>query len=274
MTAPILKYPGAKWRLAKWIISHFPPHDTYVELFAGSASVFFNKKPSPVEIINDIDKNITTFFRVLRERPVELAYYIQYTPWSRDEYLSLLTYKGDEGYIVRTEDELENARRFLVRMWMGRGAKTSDRTGWRHNIQRKGSNVITQWNALPERILLAAERLKLAQIECQPAVKLIERCNRRDVLIYADPPYLLSTRSKRLYAYEMGQEEEHIELISVLKKHTGPVLLSGYNSSLYDDLLSDWMKVSKSCLAEAGLMREEVLWINPVAAEKLSYSLF
>lgn len=39
----VLKYPGAKWRISEWIISHFPEHKVYCEPFFGSGAVFFNK---------------------------------------------------------------------------------------------------------------------------------------------------------------------------------------------------------------------------------------
>lgn len=61
---PILKYPGAKWRLAQWVIDHMPPHEGYLELFFGSGAVFFNKPKSRVETVNDLDGNVVRFFRL------------------------------------------------------------------------------------------------------------------------------------------------------------------------------------------------------------------
>ena len=64
MIAPrILHYPGSKWSMAEWIISHMPPHQTYLEPFFGSGAVFFNKPPSPLETINDIDGDVVNLFR-------------------------------------------------------------------------------------------------------------------------------------------------------------------------------------------------------------------
>ncbi len=54
----VLKYPGSKWSTAEWIISMFPAdyeNMTYLEPFFGSGAVFFNKKRSKIETINDID---------------------------------------------------------------------------------------------------------------------------------------------------------------------------------------------------------------------------
>ena len=82
----ILKYPGAKWRIADWIISQFPKHKVYCEPFFGSGGVFFNKTPSAIETINDIDGNVVNLFKVCRERPAELAFVLSLTPWARDEF--------------------------------------------------------------------------------------------------------------------------------------------------------------------------------------------
>jgi DNA adenine methylase len=62
---PVLKYPGAKWQVADWIISNLPPHRTYLEPYVGSGAIFFNKKKSVVETLNDLDGNLINFFKVL-----------------------------------------------------------------------------------------------------------------------------------------------------------------------------------------------------------------
>lgn len=82
----ILKYPGSKWRIAQWIISHFPKHHSYLEPFFGSGAVFFNKKPSNIETINDLDLNVVNLFRCIRENPVKLSKIVEATPYSRYEY--------------------------------------------------------------------------------------------------------------------------------------------------------------------------------------------
>lgn len=268
MNAPrILHYPGSKWSMADWIISHMPPHQTYLEPFFGSGAVFFNKPPSPLETINDLDGDVVNLFRVIRDRPEELAQMVYWTPYSREEYYA--------SYDMEGADELERARRFLVRCWMARGAKTSDRTGWRHNIDTAYSPnkpVAKQWIDMPAKICMITERLQGVQIENQPAIQLIQRYNRPDVLIYADPPYLLSTRSGRMYKHEMT-DEDHAELLDVLDAHPGPVLLSGYANPLYDERLKHWHREEKQALAESGLVRTEVLWINPIAAESIGRQL-
>ena len=62
----VLRYPGAKNRIADWIVQYFPKHDVYLEPFCGSAAVLLNKEQSRLETINDIDDNVTNLFKVLR----------------------------------------------------------------------------------------------------------------------------------------------------------------------------------------------------------------
>lgn len=253
----ILHYPGSKWSMADWIIHHIPEHKTYLEPFFGSGAVFFKKEKSGIETVNDMDRSIVNLFKVIRDHPEELARKIEWTPFSREEYYA--------SYEFETGDSIEDARRFLVRCWQAIGAKTSDRTGWRSLISSNGPDVAKEWSKLPEKIHLVTDRLKEAQIEHQPAVKLIERYKRSNVLIYADPPYIIETRTKRHYKHEMTIED-HIVLLDVLDAHPGPVLLSGYAHEVYDSKLSHWKRQTLDVAAEAGARRQEVLWINPKAA--------
>lgn len=82
----ILHYPGSKWSMADWIIGHMPAHSTYLEPFFGSGAVFFNKAPSNIETINDLDGQVVNLFRVIRDIPDDLARAIAFTPLSRQEY--------------------------------------------------------------------------------------------------------------------------------------------------------------------------------------------
>ena len=77
----VLRYSGAKNRLAPWICEYIPKHDVYLEPFAGSLAVLFNKPKSHIETVNDLDGEITNFFRVLRDRGSELEQLILLTPF-------------------------------------------------------------------------------------------------------------------------------------------------------------------------------------------------
>lgn len=256
---PILRYPGAKWRIGDWIIRHIPCHDIYLEPYFGSGAVFFNKQPSKNETINDINNSVVNLFRIIRDRPDEIARLIALTPWARSEYNASSQKFGSD---------IEDARRFMVRCWQAHGSCLSSKTGWRSRIQAKGGNYCDTWLKVPDRILTIVQRLKECQIENMNAVDLIRRYRLPNVLIYADPPYVLSTRSGKMYANEMS-EADHVELLDALEQHPGQVLLSGYSSTLYDCRLRHWTRKSIHTRAEKGKLRQEVLWLNPVASEQL-----
>lgn len=65
----VLKYPGAKHRIAKWICSYMPEHSVYLEPFAGSLAVLFEKEKSHIETVNDLDGEIVNFFHIVRDYP-------------------------------------------------------------------------------------------------------------------------------------------------------------------------------------------------------------
>ena len=83
-----------------------------------------------------------------------------------------------------------------------------------------------------ERVFEAAERLRGVQIECSPATELISKYNYKNVLIYCDPPYMAETRSGGTQYKKEMSDEDHEILLNQLLKHPGPVLLSGYHSSI------------------------------------------
>lgn len=228
----------------------------------GSGAVFFTKPRSFIETINDRYDEVANLFEVIRSSPEELARVVYWTPYSRSEYY--LSYQ-------LADDPIERARRFLLRTWQAIGAKSSDRTGWRSNVQADKSPhklANEQWRDLPSKILEVTDRLQGVQIENQDAIRLMERYRHDDVLIYADPPYVLETRSNRIYAHEMT-DDDHVNLLDVLDSHPGPVLLSGYAHPIYDERLRHWQRETIQAKAEAGRTRTEVLWINPVAAGQI-----
>ena len=250
----VLRYPGSKWRIADWIISYMPPHRSYLEPYFGSGAVFFNKPLSPIETINDIDGDVVNLFQCIRKDSARLAALVAATPYSRQEYNSVFEDKPSNCY--------EQARRFLVRCWMAAGVRTGMKTGWRNDVQgRETAYALHNWYRLPKWIEDCAERLRQAQIECMPAIDLIKRFNDSKVLIYADPPYLISTRMPKQYRYEMT-DSDHVELLKALYKHKGPVILSGYDNKLYNGYLEGWNKASISTTAELGKKRVETLWMN------------
>lgn len=258
---PILRYPGAKWKIAPWIVSQFPRSTRYIEPFFGSGAVFFHLPWQPRHVVlNDRSGAIVNLFRVLRdpqsrERLIDA---LELTPWARDEY---------DDSMRACDEPIEQARRFLVRCWQSHGTRLNQKTGWR-NIGKTQAATVSLWNALPDRIRHACTRLKQAEIEHRPALEVIARYPSSDTLIYADPPYPLQTRSGRLYEHEMS-DEDHSELLDLLDQHPGPVVISGYACDLYTKRLAQWTCMSKRAQAENGKEAVEMLWLNAAASCQL-----
>ena len=259
----IFKYPGAKWSIAQWIIDHMPPHHSYLEPFFGSGGVLFTKPRSSIETVNDLDGDVVNMFDWIRRDPERLAEAIYWTPYAREVYD-----KAVEAYKKET-DSFQRAVIFYTKMMMGHGFRTNEiKVGWKNDIQgREAAYAAKDWCEVPARIRIAAERLRGVQIENRPALEVIRRFNYPNVLIYADPPYLLGTRHGKQYRHEMT-EADHVDLLDALKEHRGPVILSGYSSDLYNDMLKDWYRDEITTMAQTATKRREVLWMNFKPTEK------
>jgi DNA adenine methylase len=256
----LMKYAGSKNRLAGDIISLFPPRYntmTYLEPFFGSGAVFFKKIPGVVETVNDIDSDIYNLFYQIRHNARELARLIEFTPWSREEY---------ETSYARSDSNIENARRFLIRCWFSIGYASAGKYGWRHNIQNRNAGGHHAFNnILPDCIMEASKRLTPkpgndVQIEHLDAFRLIEKYNRPNVLMYLDPPYLLPS-GRNVYRFTMN-DEDHTRLCTIISSSRAKIVLSGYASEIYDSHLPGFNKTFLKTTDEAGNQKTETVWRN------------
>ncbi len=266
---PALRYHGGKFLLAPWIISHFPPHTSYVEPYAGAASVLLLKSPSKLETINDSNDLVVNFFDVLRTRKNDLLNAIRLTPYSRREFA-----RAQEP----CDDPLERARRFYVWSWQGRGrAGVVEPGGWRFMSRDTRGTTPSDDFSRCEHLELIADRLRRVQIECGEAIQVIRRFDTPDTLFYVDPPYVGATRSARwsgsAYRCEMD-DDSHRELAQALRGVQGMVALSGYPSPLYEELYGDWVRVSRTARIDSGAQRIEALWLSPSSQARLNPTLF
>ena len=252
---PPFAYYGGKTTLAPKIASLLPSHGHYVEPFAGSLAVLLAKDPVGWETVNDLDGDLVNFWRVLRDRPDELERAAMLTPHSRDEYETSRTLDGDD---------LERARRVWVRLTQGR-SNSMKPTGWRFRTDPSmGTSLPDYVNAYALRLKAAAERIRRVTIENRDATEMVREYGASaDVCIYADPPYLGSTRAAN-YRVEMLDDDLHVKLAEALRECKASVVLSGYASPLYEELYPGWHRMElKAPTALSGRAAEnEVLWSN------------
>jgi len=255
---------GGKYYIRKYIYPYFEiPHQTFVDVFGGGGSIILGKKPSPVDVYNDIDENVVNLFRVLRDKPDELISLLELTPVSRTEF-----YDCKETYTEGSD--VERARKFFTIIRQGFASSISG--GWGLKVTESGRGMSSQ-NAkfisgieyLPE----VVGRLREIQIENSDFEKIFKIYDRPTTLFYLDPPYLHETRqSKGDYTNEMSIDD-HQRLLDLVVGVKGHVVLSGYNNELYNDKLKYWRKVEFEVATSAsksdtrkGKSRVEVLWIN------------
>ncbi len=273
---PVLRWHGGKWRLAPWIISHFPRHRIYVEPFGGAASVLIRKPRAYGEVYNDLDDEVVTLFGVLRDEMSarRLQDLLRLTPFARAEFRA--AYEP-------TDDPIERSRRLVVRSFMGFGsnaqasaAKGHRSTGFRASSSRSGTTPAMDWLHYPDAMDALIARLSGVVIECRPAVDVMRQHDGPETLHYVDPPYVHATRAQgnkydlgwRMYAHEMT-DEDHLALLDVLLTLRGMVVLSGYAHPLYDNALRGWERLEAATYADGARPRTEVLWLNPACEQAL-----
>lgn len=272
---PVLRYHGSKFRLAEWIMSHFPPHRIYTEAFGGAAGVLIQKPRAYSEVYNDLDGDVVNLFEVIRDPQLreQLVHDLVMTPYARAEF---------EKAWKPAKAPLERARRLVIRAMMGFGSAgaTKGTTGFRIDTKREYETAQHTWAMYPHNLAAVGGRLAGVLIENRPAIEVILGHDTPETLHYVDPPYMHETRcrvngkgSARGYRFEMD-ERDHAELLTVLGGGDieGMVVLSGYQHDLYDELLPGWEKRTTTARISGGrgtALREEVLWINPACADAM-----
>jgi DNA adenine methylase len=219
---PLLRYHGGKFLLSDWILSHFPKHRCYTETFGGAASVLLKKPRSYAEVYNDLDGEIVNLFRVVRDNGEFLLDALIKTPFARSEFnLSYLS----------TEDSFEQARRTVVRSYMGFGSASASgrKSGFRANSNRSGTTPAHDWKNYPDALTAIIERLRGVVIENRDALQVMQHHDGFETLHYVDPPYILNTRynkeKTKCYNFEMT-DKQHVTLLQGLQHLEGMICLN------------------------------------------------
>jgi len=218
----VANYPGAKARLAPWTIDHFPEHNTYVEVFGGTAGVLVHKPESVNEIYNDADDDLVNFFRVLRDRPDDLLAWLRRTPYSRTVFEDTLDdYHNDD----LGADPVVRAGRFWFLLQASFNGKLPSRSGFSTSTSARGYPCDSQarnYHRSRERLDAFAERFQAVTVECLDWREVIERYDSATTAFYVDPPYYGVT-SQNYYA---EGDIDHAALIETLADIDGEAVIS------------------------------------------------
>ena len=207
-------WPGGKRALKKTLLGLIPPHRIYVEVFAGSAKLLFAKEPSPREIMNDLNGEVTNFFRVAKHRPAALAEMFDREIVHAGRFRELLA--------SESHDELDRAMRFAYLAWYSYGAKgqhfaSSNATGC------AGTKVKRSLDRVDELLRQTAARLSNVLIEQRDFAEILARYDSPATWFYLDPPYVHFQPNGR---YDALSETRREELFAALAGLKGSFLMS------------------------------------------------
>lgn len=270
-----LRYHGGKSKLAKWIVSQMPPHDRYVEAYAGGMSVLFAKPCGNVsEFVNDLNGELMNFWSVLRDQNAfdRFRRIVEATPLSSE-----LFEKSKEklkSFHFRDVDcpDVDCAVNYFIVMRQSRQGLGKDYCTPTQRLRRGMNEQVSAWLSSVEGLPEVHARLKRVELRRQGAISLIKELDNEGTLFYLDPPYLKTTRNggDEYGDFEMS-DVQHAELLGVLAQIQGKFILSGYPSEMYDFAadLNGWRCIEVEVVAASSSkqdkkndLRKECLWLN------------
>lgn len=221
-----LTYYGGKQRIASWIVQHIPEHQIYVEPFFGGGAVFFEKRPSYLEVINDLNENLVNFYEMLQQNYEKLAARVNATLHSESMYKRALDiYHGQI-----PAEKLEKA----LATWIvfNQSFSATCRGGWKFDNGTGGSHVgIVQHHARENFCPWLKKRLQYVQISCRDALQVIKDRDSENTFFYLDPPYP-NTNQGHYSGYTYNDLQK---LLTLLQNIKGKFALSNYPCDMISD---------------------------------------
>lgn len=200
MVDSVFHYPGGKNKMAPWIISHFPRHECYAEVFCGSAAVLVNKPESRVEVLNDLDGDIVQFFEVLRNRDDELREWLRNVPYAKDVYDDWAAdfYDG-----IRPDDPVERAGRFYFLRYSQFSGRYDRKAGF---ASARTKDRAGQFHRSVSGLSAFSDRFRNVQIENRDFEVFLSRFDGDRTFFYCDPPYV--EEGDALYSHDGAFDHE------------------------------------------------------------------
>lgn len=263
-------YFGGKFSWLDELYYHFPRNFTHlVDVFAGSMVVAINYNGKVIKTANEINGDVTNFFRVLRDHEDELIKMLELTPCSLEEYNRCWT---------QSKNDLENARRFYVRVrqsFFGLGMQRENK-GWhmaKSHVNCQGGETVSRWNngilKLPEVAQTIRTNFQITNFDFREC---INKTDFEGAFFYVDPPYDHCTRaSSNDYKFEIT-DQDRVDLSEILHKIKGKAMISGYPGGITEDLYKDWTMIKfpikrnniRSSLRKKDdqIQSQECIWMN------------
>lgn len=222
-----ITYYGGKQLLAKIILPLIPKHNLYCEAFAGGAAIFFAKQPSEVEILNDTNRELINFYRVIKDDFISLEKEIKITLHSRDLHRKAsVIYNNPDMF-----SELKRAWALWVLSSQGFAGQLDSSWGYDKTKNSTPKKIANKRDAFTYELAI---RLQQVQLECADALYVIRSRDTKDAFFYVDPPYFNSDMGH----YDGYSREDFEALLRLLSGIQGRFLLSSYPS----DLLTGYSK--------------------------------
>ncbi len=270
-----LKWHGGKGPLATWIWSQAPPPGSYKhfgEVYCGSAAVLLHtERPDVSEFMNDLDGWLMNLWEVLEDDQMaqEFIRRASVIPFSQPRWD-----EAEANYSCgRKGSQVDNAIDYFVLVRQSCSGRKGEHAPLSKARTRRGMNdQVSAWLSCVDRLPDVHRRLRSVVLYSKPAVQVIEEQDSPTTLFYLDPPYLHETRTttEEYGEYEMSRQQ-HIELLDLVNRVEGKVMLSAYHSDLYTEALRApaWRFVEKDVANRASFgdvkqRRSEVLWMNYV----------
>lgn len=245
MKTPITYY-GGKQQLADDIISMMPPHKIYCEPFFGGGAVFFAKGPSFLEVINDRNDLLITFYKQCVENFDRLQEKIQNTLHSESEY--------NKAKRIYNNPKHQSKLNVAWAVWVvtNMSMLATPKGGWKRDNGTGGSHIGVSMAAHRSNFTtLVYDKLKYVQISCKDAIDVIAERDTPETFFYLDPPYINSDQKH----YKGYTEEDFENLLKLIAGIKGKFLLSNYNSELLAAYVerNHWYKkvLTRKCMASA-----------------------
>jgi DNA adenine methylase len=222
-----ITYYGGKQLMCRHILPLIPEHKLYCETFAGGAAIFFAKQQSEIEVLNDTNREIINFYRILQQDFTALEKEVQITLYSRDLHRKAsVIYNNPDMF-----SELKRAWALWVLSSQGFAGQLDSSWGY---DKTKGSTTKRLVNKKAAFNIDLAIRLQNVQLECADALYIIDSRDTKDTFFYCDPPYYNADMGH----YDGYSKDDFEALLKTLAKIKGKFMLSSYPS----DILKQYTK--------------------------------